>query len=104
MNKQKFALKPEIILKYLITDDDTVDTLITAKSSQVDLVTTDFDVHMALACVKDTDAFNLNKLRKLFEVVEIVSYAQSRRKQKPIVTDDDVQRIRALAMGTKEES
>jgi len=96
--KQKYFLKAEIILKYLITDDDAVDTLITCKSSEIDLVTTDYDVYCALTSIKKYDNFNFNKLKKLFEAVEITSYLQN-HVQKPILKEDDVEKIRKLTLG-----
>ena len=80
--KQKYFLKAERILKYLITDDDETDTLITCKSSEIDLVTSDYDIYQVLASIKEYDNFNLNKLKKLFELVELVSYAKNMKKQK----------------------
>ncbi len=100
--KQKYFIKADKILKYLITDDDETDTLITCKSSEIDLVTSDYDVYQALASIKNYDKFNLNKLKKLFEVVEIVSYAQNMKKQKPILKNDDVERLRKLVLEGKE--
>ena len=100
--KQKFFLKSATILKYLITDDDETDTLITCKSSEIDLITTDFDVHKALASVKEDDKFNLNKLKKLFEVVEIISYVQLKNQRKPIIKQEDVEKIRKLALGVNQ--
>ncbi len=100
--KQKFFVKSETILKYLITDDDETDTLITCKSSEINLVSSDYDVHKALASVKEDDSFNLNKLKKFFEVVEIVSYAQTMRRLKPILKEAEVEQIRKLALGGKE--
>jgi len=97
--KQKFFVKSETILKYLITDDDATDTLITCKSSEIDLVTSDYDVYKALASIKQYDRFNLNKLKKLFEAVEIVSYAQNMKKAKPIIKEEEVESIRKLALG-----
>lgn len=99
MQKQKFFVKPEIILKYLVTDDNETDTLITCKSSEIELITTDFDVQLALTSIKQEDNFNFNKLKKLFESVEIVSYVQSLKKLKPVIKDDDVEKIRKLALG-----
>jgi DNA polymerase III sliding clamp (beta) subunit (PCNA family) len=99
MQQQKFFIKSEIILKYLITEDDATDTLITCKSSEIALMTTDYDIYKALASVKNYDNFNFNKLKKLFEVVEVVSYAQHTRTPKPILKDDEVEKIRKLAIG-----
>jgi len=99
--KQKLFIKAETILKYLITNDDATDTLITCKSSEIDMITSDYDIYLALAAIKQYDNFNMNKLRKFFEVVEIMSYAQTMKKPKPILKDEDVENIRKLALGTK---
>ena len=100
--KQKMFVKAETILKYLITDDDATDTLITCKSSEIDLVTSDHDIYRALASIKQYDKFNLNKMKKFFEVVEIVSYAQTMKRLKPIVKEEDVENIRKLALGANQ--
>lgn len=96
--KQQFYLKPSTLLKYLVTDDDKTDTLITAKSSEVDLLTTDYDIYAALTSIKPYDNFNLNKLRKLFEVVEIQNYTQLKQIKKPLLKDEDVEKIRSEAL------
>lgn len=99
--QQKFFVKSDIILKYLITEDDATDTLITCKSSEIDLITTDYDIYCALASIKPYDKFNFNKLKKLFEAVEVVSYAYANKKPKPVLKDEDVENIRKLALGNK---
>jgi len=99
--KQKLFVKAETILKYLITNDDATDTLITCKSSEIDMITSDYDIYQALAAIKQDDNFNMNKLRKFFEVVEIMSYAQTMKRPKPVLKDEDVENIRKLALGTK---
>ena len=99
--KQKFFVKAETILKYLITDDDETDTLIMCKSSEIDLVTSDYDIYKALASVKSYDAFKLNKLAKFFEVVEIVSYKEKMQKEKPILKENDVEQLRKIALEKK---
>src|SRR3989338_7073030 len=96
---QSYALRADIILRYLITADDATDTLITAKSSEINLVTTDFEIYRALACIRQEDAFNLNKLRKLFEAVAVMSYEHQTGKKKPILKEADVEATRALALG-----
>ena len=107
--KQKFFIKASTILKYLITEDDQTDTLITCKSSEVDLMTSDFEIYQTLASIKNDDNFNLNKLKKFFEVVEISSYENYTKKQKPILKQEDVEKIRQdalnndLAGGNKNE-
>ncbi len=98
MNKQKIMLKPEIILRYLISDDDETDTLIMCKSSELDLQATDYDIYQALGSIKPYDNFKFNKLKKLFEVVEVVSYRETKKCEKPILKEDDVEKIRKLAL------
>ena len=72
--KQKFYLSPDAILRYLLMEDDKIDTLIMCKSSEVDLITTDFSLYEAIGSVKPDDDVKLNKLTKLFEVVNVISY------------------------------
>lgn len=96
---QTHVVRAETILKYLITDDDATDTLITARSSTMHLMTTDFEVYQALASIKHYDPFNFNKLKKFFEVVEIISYEESTNQKKPILKEQDVEAIRTRALG-----
>ncbi len=96
--KQKYFIKAETILRYLITDDDATDTMITCKSNDVELITYDYDVYRALASVKEEDKFNFNKLKKLFGVVEVISYTLNKKEQKPILKEEDVEELRKLAL------
>jgi len=96
--KQTVSLTAENILRYLVTDDEKINTLITCKGSQYDFVTTDHAVYEALGSIKSRDPFKLNKLTKLFEVVKIVSYANVFRKEKPILKEDRVEVLRNKAM------
>lgn len=95
--KQTF-LKPAIILRYLISNHDETDTLIMCKSSEIELVTTDYDIHCALGSLKPDDKLNINKLRKLFEVTNIVSYRFNNKKEKPVLTEKKVEEIRKQAL------
>lgn len=97
-SKQEFYLSPEIILKYLITDDDKIDTLVMCKSSEIDLVTTDYSLYEAIGSIKPYDQTKLNKLVKLLEVVEVVSYKNRMNKEKPILKEDRVEELRKLAL------
>ena len=99
--KQKLILKPEAILRYLITDDDKIGTLIMCKSSEVDLITDDYAIYEALGSVKPFDNFKLNKLRKLFEVATISSYKQRIGEEKPILKQERVEELRKLALKNK---
>ena len=97
--KQKFFVKASTILKYLITKDDETDTLITCKTSEISLMTSDFEVYQSLASITEADNFDLNRLKKFFEVVEISSYENYTKKQKPILKQEDVEKIRKEALG-----
>ena len=101
--KQKVYLKPEMILRFLITSNDQMETLILCKSSEIDLITTDFNLYEAIASIKTDDAFKLNKLGKLFEVVDIHSFREKTNSIKPVLTDKRVDEIRKLALGGKND-
>jgi len=90
--KKTMMLKPEAILRYLVSDDDYVDTLIMCRGSEVDLVATDSDIYEALGSIKSHDRFNMNKLKKFFEVVHVYS------SEKKILKDERVDEIRKLAL------
>ena len=96
--KQKLMLKPELILRYLIGDDDETDTLIMCKNSTINFITTDHDVYQALCCIKPSDNFNFNKLKKLFEVADIASFKEKFGRDKIIVTEKRVEELRDLAL------
>jgi len=98
--RQRFVLNSETILRYLIGNDEEIETLIMCKGSEVDLVATDFNVYEAIASVKPYDEFKLNKLTKFFEVVEISSYRESRG-EKPIIKDERVEELRKRALGKR---
>ncbi len=102
-SKQKIQLKPEVILRYLITNDDEAETLIMCRGSELELYTTDKDIYEALCSVKPYDNFNLNKLKKLFEVVDVVSYKKEFGKNKPIVKESRVEELRKLALKKEEK-
>ena len=93
-SSQGMFLAPETILKYLISDNDQLDTLIMCKSSEVKLFTSDHSLYEAIASIKPHDTFKLNKLSKLFEVVSIVPH----NKEKTILKHERVDELRGLAM------
>jgi len=70
--KKKMFLEAEAILRYLLDSDDNVDTLVTCKSTEVDLMTSVQALYAALGSVEDRDNFKLNKLIKLLEVTKFV--------------------------------
>ena len=96
--KQKKYVTSEAILRYLIGEDDKIKTLIICESSEVEILTSDFEIYEALGSIKPYDSFKLNKLTKLFEVVKIVSYEETMHKQKSILTDARVEELREKAL------
>ena len=85
-------LRAEQILKYLITGDDTLETLVFCGSSQVHLVITDQGLYEALGSIQAYDAFNKNKLTKLLETCQIRSF------QRKLLTPERVEQIRKFAL------
>ncbi len=85
-------LRAEDILRYLITDDETLTTLVLCNPQQVSLVTTDQDLYEALGSIQPHDSFQLSKLTKLLEIVH------TQHKHKPILTHQRVEEIRKKAL------
>ena len=94
--KQSMFLSSEAILKYLLTDNEEIDTLIMCKSAEIDLITTDFNLHEAIGSIMKEDNFRLNKLAKLFETVKVVSYENVKHEPKPILKDKRVEELRKV--------
>jgi hypothetical protein len=92
--KQKMFLSSEAILRYLITDNEKLDTLIMCKSSEISLFTSDHNLYEAIASIKPEDTFKLNKLAKLLEVGDIVPH----NKVKSILKHERVEEIRKIAL------
>jgi hypothetical protein len=97
--KTQYFVKPQEILQYLITENDNIDTLITCSTGSVELVTYDYHVYRALTAIKKLDKFNFNKLKKFFEVVNVISYEKNTKNKKSIQKDSDVEELRELALG-----
>ncbi|MBU2560998.1 MAG: hypothetical protein KKD17_01780 [Nanoarchaeota archaeon] len=81
------------ILRYLIGNDEKLDTLIICNPYRQRFVTTDQEVYHALGSVKEYDTFRLNRLSKLFEAVSVRTVAR-----KQLLTDDTVDKLRADAL------
>lgn len=92
--KKKAFLAPEAILRYLVTDNDELETLIMCKSSEINLVTSDFALYEAMGSIKSYDDFKLNKLVKLFEVIELAKD----KNPKKILKEERVEELRKLAL------
>ena len=95
-NNQKSYLKPELILRYLITDDDEMSTLIMCKSAEIELATSDYELYEALGSIKPYDNFKLNKLTKLLEVIELIP--KNIDKKSNILKEARVEELRKLAL------
>jgi len=100
--KEKIYLTPDALLKYFITDDEPINSLIVFKNTEYNLVTSDANLYQALGSIKEYDAFRINKLVKLLEVVDVFSTRQAGR-QKLILKDERVEELRKLALKTAEK-
>jgi len=98
LQKQSIYLKPEDILSFFLETDDNVDTLVKCKATEVELLTTDQDLYEALGSLQQPDKFELNKLVKFFESVDVISYKRTTRKEKPILTHERVEQLRRVAL------
>lgn len=95
--KQKLYLKPHVIMKYLLGDDEA-DTLITCKSAEFDFLTSDQDLYEALGAVADKSMIDYHKLVKLLEVCDICSFTEKFKRPKKILTEARVGEIRSQMM------
>jgi hypothetical protein len=97
-------LSSEMILQYLLGVNEKVETAIMCKSNDIQLVTTDYNVYEALGSTTAYDTIPLNKITKLFEVVDVVSFVEKKRQPKPILKDVRVQAVRNAALaGTQHD-
>lgn len=96
--KQRYLVTAETILKYLISDDEKLDTLIMCKPETIELITTDFNLYEALGSVKPYDSARWNKLTKFLEVVDVVSHKETAKKEKVILKEERVEEIRKNAL------
>ena len=96
-------LSSEAILRYLLGNDDQIETLILCKPEDVELMTTDHNLYEALGSTKPHDNANMNKLTKLLEVVDIISYRQKTNADKPILKDERVEQLRNSSISQKKD-
>lgn len=96
--KQRIYLEPKIILRYFLTEDEKLNTLIMCKQVGIRLYTTDLGLYEALCSVKPSDAFKINKLTKFLETVDVLSHNKETGKEKPITTHEMVEELRAEAL------
>jgi len=96
-------LSSEAILRYLLGNEEQVETLILCKPEDVELITTDHNVYEALGSTKQCDNISINKLTKLLEVVDIISYRQKTKTDKPILKDERVEELRRSSLSNKQK-
>jgi hypothetical protein len=94
--RQRIFLSSTTLLKYFLNTDDYIDTLITCRGTELELVTHDYNLYEALGSLKPYDNFNLNKLIKLLEVVRITPYEN--KEGKSILTDKRIEELRKEAL------
>jgi len=96
----EYFIKAQHILRYLIGEDDKLDTLIICNPQKQRFITTDQELYHAIGSIKEYDTFKLNKLSKFFETVSVRTVAK-----KQLLTEDIVDKLRAEALKdqTKDE-
>lgn len=92
--KQIVCLNSVQILKYLLSLDSSLDTMILCNPSQYYMTTTDEEVYFALSCLSAGE-LDFARLRKFFEGVEVASV----RRPKKVLSPDDAENIRKKATG-----
>lgn len=95
----EYFLEAGRILRYLIGNDEKLETLIICNPYRQRFVTTDQEIYHALGSVKEYDDFNLKKLSKLFEMVSIRTVAR-----KQVLTDSIVEELRAEALKNDQDT
>ncbi len=98
--KQMF-LNASDILRFLISEDENLNSLIIYNPSAGQLLTSDLEVYKALGSIKEYDTFKMIKLVKLFEVVNIVSHKEKTGREKGILKHEEVEEIRKNAINVK---
>ncbi len=96
-------LKANAILRYLIGEDDKLDTLIMCKSSEIDLVTSDQSLYEALGSITPKDNLAFNKLVKMLEVIDVVSYKTGTRQDRKVLKNERVDELRKFAFAKSKE-
>lgn len=100
-SRQQINLDSEAILRYLIGDDEKLETAIICKEPTAEFATTDKEVYDALASLKPYDQFKINKLTKLFENVHIKSFKDMTGNEKPVLTFEEAEALRHSTLANK---
>src|SRR3989338_6963826 len=96
VQQQKLFLKPETILRFLTKEDEYLDTLIMCNSAYTQLYCFDKSLYEAIGSMtpEEKKKINLNKLTKLFEVIDVISAREYFKKPKTILREERVTEIR----------
>ena len=92
-NIREAYLNASTILRYLVADDDELDTLIMCNPANYWFVTLDQELYNALGSLQEYDQLNQRKLIKLLEVVKIRPSPK-----RHILTPDFVEKLRKDAL------
>ena len=90
---KRIYMTAETIMKYL-NGDEKLHTLITARNTEFDLITSDQSLYEAFGSIKDRKGFNINLLIKLLEVTTIVSFSYNMGFERKILTDERAEELR----------
>lgn len=94
-------LMPEAILRYL-SGEEKLHTLITAKNTEVELITTDQCLYESLGSIMNRNEIDINLLVKLLEVVTIKPHAEMMHEDRKILTEERVEELRKSLSARKE--
>ena len=98
--KQTIYLNSSSVLKYLLGANEYLTELITARGTEFNITTTDFEIYEALGSLKPYDDFKINRLVKLFEVVDVKS-SKDAGDEKSILKHERVDQLRKSALQNK---
>ena len=99
-NKQ-VMLDSAAILRYLMGNDEKIETMVMCKNPSLDLETTDKEVYEALGSLRHYDNFKINRLTKFFENVDVHSFRQKTGNEKPVLTFEKADALRQSALKTE---
>ncbi len=102
MENQKYFLRAEAILRYLVTDDEQLNNLIIFRPAHVGVFTDDQQLYEALGSIKPHDDFRLNKLTKFMETVDVHAVRERTRQAKYILKEERVEELRKGALAQQQ--
>jgi hypothetical protein len=92
MEKKRCYLRAEMIYKYLM-GDEKLETQVMCKPNDLDLVTTDQSLYEALGSIEDKSKINYSKFVKFLEVVDVMSFRYSMKKNRKVLKIERVKEI-----------